>query len=335
MLYDDYDNVNDSSKYLPTYKKVARNVYSNTILIIAAIAICIAVVAFGFLAFSFFDRGNNDNNLAVVENTTTNVIEETKNVVTEPEVIEQEVVAQAVVESNVRYLPAHDMNDIKKKFLPRQLENPVETIKNLYFEEEKQVFLTFDDGPTDTVTPQILDILKAEGVPATFFILGSRAERHPEILKRAYDEGHYIANHGYSHVYSTIYSSVETVWGEYAQTEQVIRNCIGIQEYNSFLFRFPGGSSGGKYSKIKANAKEYFDSQRIANINWNALSGDAEGAETKEEQLEYIRNTSQDNTLIVLMHDAYDKQVTIETLPEIIKYYREQGYVFKNFYEIF
>ena len=335
MLYDDYDNVNDSSKYLPTYKKVVRNVYSNTVLIVAAIAICIAVVAFGFLAFSFFDRGNNDNNLAVVENTTTNVIEETKNVVTEPEVIEQEVVAQAVVESDIRYLPAHDMNDIKKKFLPRQLENPVETIKNLYFEEEKQVFLTFDDGPTDTVTPQILDILKAEGVPATFFILGSRAEKHPEVLKRAYDEGHYIANHGYSHVYSTIYSSVETVWGEYAQTEQVIRNCIGIQEYNSFLFRFPGGSSGGKYSKIKANAKEYFDSQRIANINWNALSGDAEGAETKEEQLEYIRNTSQDNTLIVLMHDAYDKQVTIETLPEIIKYYREQGYVFKNFYEIF
>ena len=328
MLYDDSDNINQSSKYLPVYKSVARNIYSNTMLVIAAIIIIVAVITFGFLAFSFLNMDDNNSNLAVAEE---NIVEETKN-----EVVEQEVVVQATEkELNLAYLPAHDMNDIKKKFLPRQLENPEEVIKNLYFEEEKQVFLTFDDGPTDNITPQILDILKNEGVPATFFILGSRAEKHPEVLKRAYDEGHYIANHGYSHVYSTIYSSVETVWGEYAQTEQVIRNCIGIQEYNSFLFRFPGGSSGGKYSKIKANAKEYFDSQRIATINWNALSGDAEGAETREEQLEYIRNTSQDNTLIVLLHDAYDKDVTVEVLPEIIKYYRDQGYVFKNFYEIF
>ena len=328
MLYDDSDNINQSSKYLPVYKSVARNIYSNTMLVIAAIIIIVAVITFGFLAFSFLNMDDNNSNLAVAEE---NIVEETKN-----EVVEQEVVVQAAEEElNLTYLPAHDMNDIKKKFLPRQLENPEEVIKNLYFEEEKQVFLTFDDGPTDNITPQILDILKNEGVPATFFILGSRAEKHPEVLKRAYDEGHYIANHGYSHVYSTIYSSVETVWGEYAQTEQVIRNCIGIQEYNSFLFRFPGGSSGGKYSKIKANAKEYFDSQRIATINWNALSGDAEGAETREEQLEYIRNTSQDNTLIVLLHDAYDKEVTVEVLPEIIKYYRDQGYVFKNFYEIF
>jgi len=65
--------------------------------------------------------------------------------------------------------------------------------------------LTFDDGPTTSVTPKILDILKEENVKATFFVIGKSAEEHPEIVKRAYDEGHYIANHGYSHNYKSIY----------------------------------------------------------------------------------------------------------------------------------
>ena len=115
----------------------------------------------------------------------------------------------------------------------------------------------------------------------------------------------------------------------------IIRNCIENQAYNSYLFRFPGGSSGGKYSKIKSEAKEYFESQKVATVNWNALTGDAEGAETREEQLEYIERTSTDNTIILLMHDASDKQVTVDSLRDVIAFYRDRGYEFKNFYEIF
>ena len=58
--------------------------------------------------------------------------------------------------------------------------------------------MTFDDGPSQTVTPVILDTLKKENVKVTFFLLGSRVELNPDIVKREYEEGHYIANHGYA-----------------------------------------------------------------------------------------------------------------------------------------
>ena len=70
--------------------------------------------------------------------------------------------------------------------------------------------MTFDDGPTTSVTPKILDILKEENVKATFFVIGKSVDAHPEIVKRAYDEGHYIANHGYSHNNSKLYKNLDS-----------------------------------------------------------------------------------------------------------------------------
>ncbi len=64
---------------------------------------------------------------------------------------------------------------------------------------EMKVAFTFDDGPDDKYTPQILDILKAYGVKATFFITGQHAEAHPDIVKRMVSEGHTVGNHSYSH----------------------------------------------------------------------------------------------------------------------------------------
>ena len=70
--------------------------------------------------------------------------------------------------------------------------------------------MTFDDGPS-TVTPDILDILKQENIKASFFVLGSRVEAMPGMVKRIYEEGHYIANHGYSHTYSAIALVIDLV----------------------------------------------------------------------------------------------------------------------------
>ncbi|MBR0061843.1 MAG: polysaccharide deacetylase family protein, partial [Selenomonadaceae bacterium] len=72
---------------------------------------------------------------------------------------------------------------------------------------ESTVYLTFDDGPDDKVTPQILDILKAEGVKATFYVCGNMVEANPSVLKRIFDEGHAIGNHSYNHRYDEIYKS--------------------------------------------------------------------------------------------------------------------------------
>ena len=113
-------------------------------------------------------------------------------------------------------------------------------MENIYNSEKKQAFLTFDDGPS-VVTPTILDVLKQENVKASFFVLGSNVQAMPETVKRIYEEGHYIANHGYSHVYSSIYSSPEAVLEEYNKCNDAVKNAINVPEYNSHLFRFPGG----------------------------------------------------------------------------------------------
>ncbi len=118
--------------------------------------------------------------------------------------------------------------------------NGKHNIENIYHSENKRAFLTFDDGPS-TVTPTILDTLKQQNVKASFFVLGSRVEAMPDTVKRIYEEGHYIANHGYSHTYSAIYSSPQAVLDEYNKCNESVKKAIGRQEYNSHLFRFPGG----------------------------------------------------------------------------------------------
>ncbi len=230
----------------------------------------------------------------------------------------------------------HDLEQIKTKFIPKQNPNAQQEITNIYYSKEKVAYLTFDDGPSKNITPQILDILKEENVPATFFVLGSRVELNPALLKREYEEGHYIANHGYSHKYSQIYQSKEAVLDEYNKCETAIRNALGNAAYNTYLFRFPGGSSGGKYDAIKAEAKGLLSSNGVNYTNWNCLTGDAEGKTTEEELMGCLKQSMEgDDAIIVLMHDASDKSYTAETLPAVIAYLREQGYVFKNFYGIF
>lgn len=212
----------------------------------------------------------------------------------------------------------------------------IEKISNIYTANDgKRVFLTFDDGPSKTVTPLILDLLKKENIKATFFVLGYNAERNPEILKRVYAEGHYIANHGYSHKYNEIYNSVDTVIYEYNKTEQCIKNALDNQNYNSRVFRFPGGSVGGKYNQIKQEAKEVLKQNNVAFLDWNALSNDSAGAHTKEDIMDNITKTvGEKNNVVILMHDASDKILTYETLQDVINFLKNKGYMFKNLYDV-
>ena len=202
---------------------------------------------------------------------------------------------------------------------------------------EKNIYLTFDDGPSPNITPQILETLKKYDVTATFFVLGSRVELYPELVKQEYNEGHYIANHGYTHTYSAIYSSVQAVIDEYNKTDKAVQNALGNSEYHTLLFRFPGGSSGGPYNDLKQQAKSKLESMGIASTNWNCLNGDAEGgSRTKQQLLNRLYETAKPyESLVVLMHDANDKQSTADALPEIIEHYQAEGYTFKNYYEIF
>lgn len=210
-----------------------------------------------------------------------------------------------------------------------------ELIDNIYAADGHTAYLTFDDGPSETVTPLILDLLKERNIKATFFVLGSRAELYPEIVKRAYKEGHYIANHGYSHVYSNIYQSVDTILEEYEQTEAAIKSALDLSNYNSHLFRFPGGSVGGRYSSVKREAIDVLDENGVMYMDWNALTNDAAGSDTAEEIMESLISTvGEKENVVILMHDASDKILTYECLPDIIDFLIEKGYTFDNFYNI-
>lgn len=223
----------------------------------------------------------------------------------------------------------------RQEKLPNLTEAGKENISKIYHSDTKRAFLTFDDGPS-AVTSKILDTLKQENIKASFFVLGSNVEARPEMVKRMYDEGHFIGIHGTSHVYSQIYQSPQSVLDEYNMCNEKIKNALGEQEYNPHLFRFPGGLAGGKYAEVKAQAKELLLQNNIEHVDWNALNGDAETNKLSSEfEMKRLQETTAGkNSVVILMHDAQAKSVTADTLPQIISYLKEQGYEFENFYQI-
>lgn len=253
--------------------------------------------------------------------------EEQEKVILEQQELQRQLEIQAEIEKKQQ-----EKEQINTKAFT---EEQILTIENIYNADEKRVFLTFDDGPTQSVTPFILDLLKQEDIKATFFVLGNRAKANPKLIKREFEEGHYIANHGYTHKYSEIYKIPENVLNEYNYTEECIQEALENPNYHSKLFRFPGGSNGGYYSEIKFQAKQILKQNGIVYLDWNCLSKDAEGAKTKEQLIQNIIDTmGEKKSLVILMHDSTDKILTYETLPDIIQYLKENGYEFKTIYDI-
>ena len=231
-------------------------------------------------------------------------------------------------------------NQFKEQEQQRQKKTQIyqenkEQIDHIYSSETKRVFLTFDDGPSEN-TGSIINTLENYNIKANFFVLGSRVEAMPEKVKELYEKGHFIGNHGYSHVYEAIYASPQSVLDEYNKTNEAIKKAIGNNEFNTKLFRFPGGLVGGKYAEIKNQAKQLLEENQILNVDWNALTGDSESANPTLEKLmkNLKRTTNGKNSVILLMHDSSAKKITADTLPQVIEYLKEQGYEFKTFNEI-
>lgn len=244
--------------------------------------------------------------------------------------------AKQIIEYQKKQQEEEKQKEIERQAkIPKLTEQGKENIKNIYHTDKKVAYLTFDDGPSNN-THQILDILKQNNIKATFFVLGSQVEIFPETTNRIYNEGHYIANHGYSHKYSEIYQSPEQVLNEFNQCNQIVAKTINVPEYNSHLFRFPGGSVGGKYAELKKQAITLLEQNDILHIDWNSLTGDSEKVNPTEEYLmdNLQKTTEGKNSLVILMHDAQAKKITAETLPKVIEYLQQQGYSFESFYDI-
>lgn len=214
-------------------------------------------------------------------------------------------------------------------------ENLKEKIINLINNNEKIAYLTFDDGPTLKATSKILDILKSLNIKATFFVVGKNVKEHPELVKRAYEEGHYIANHGYSHNNSTLYKNSKNFIEEIQKTDIEIGNAIGIPDYCSHVFRFPNGYISSIYKKEKKQALQLLSEINYTYIDWNCLNNDSYKKYSNSQLINNLKNSSTNKgTLVILMHDTSDVNNTPEILEESINYLKDKGYIFKNFYEI-
>ena len=202
--------------------------------------------------------------------------------------------------------------------------------------DEKYAYLTFDDGPTLKATGKILDILKEEQVKATFFVIGKYVKNHPELVKRAYDEGHYIANHGYSHNNTRLYESDSSFIQEIQDTDAEIGKALGIDNYCSHVFRFPNGYMSSNYKSQKKHAVELLSKLNYMYVDWNCLNNDSVKKYSNYQLLNNLKKSaSNKGTLIVLMHDSSDVNDTPSVLKDSISYLKSQGYEFRNFYDCF
>lgn len=191
---------------------------------------------------------------------------------------------------------------------------------------EKVAYLTFDDGPDDVNTPAILDVLKAKGVHATFYVLGGMVEKNPAVLKRIFTEGHAIGNHSYDHDYERLYANKESFVEEMEQTDEAVFKVIGMRP---FIIRAPGGTVG-------MFADDYYKHLNLLGYvehDWNVLTEDATPEQpSAEQQIDYIDRQAagqlKDNMALVLMHCNAGKEETVRALPGIIDNLKAKGYRF-------
>ena len=193
-----------------------------------------------------------------------------------------------------------------------------------------RVYLTFDDGPSDDVTVRVLDILAANHVKATFFILNYDESKKP-IIQRMIDEGHAIGIHGYSHDYATIYANDEAFMSNVYDLQKRLIDDFG---YRSNIVRFPGGSSNTvscEYNKgIMTRLVKRVEAEGFAYFDWNVSSGDASGNNIPRNEIyaNVTQGLSRDGYNVVLMHDTSAKATTADALQDIIDYARANNYSF-------
>lgn len=181
----------------------------------------------------------------------------------------------------------------------------------------RRVYLTFDDGPSSN-TSRILDILAEYDVKATFFVVGKEEEQYQELYKRIVDEGHTLGMHSYSHKYDEIYQSVDSFAQDMSKLQEFLYETTGVW---CRYCRFPGGSSNTVSKVDMYDLIAYLDEQDITYFDWNVASGDASNSYISKEAIisNCISTLQQYQESIILMHDASNKNTTVEALPALIE----------------
>lgn len=172
-----------------------------------------------------------------------------------------------------------------------------------YYFHPKTMYLTFDDGPSAENTARVLDILKARGIRATFFLVGENVRSHPEMARRIVEEGHTIGIHSDTHDYEKIYQSVDSFVEDFEAAHQTVYEVTGV---DTKLFRFPGGSVNAYNKRAgKAIIKEMTKRGYIY-YDWNASLEDAAGDGAAPDVLveRGVETTLGRKTVVLLAHDV-------------------------------
>jgi len=193
-------------------------------------------------------------------------------------------------------------------------------------EQEKVIYLTFDDGPSDR-TPEVLQILKEEDVKATFFVIGGNNDLAQQRMRQIVDAGHTIAMHSYSHNYDKIYESVEAYLKDMYKVFKNIKEATGVTPTH---FRFPGGSINGYNYDISQEIISEMLRRGFIPYDWNISSGDAStnGSTAAAITRRVVNGAEGVSWGVVLMHDSGYKYTTVEALRPMIRQLREMGFTF-------
>lgn len=189
------------------------------------------------------------------------------------------------------------------------LQEPTET-KETEEPETKKIALTFDDGPHPVYTEQMLDVLKAEQVPATFFLLGQNIEGQEEIVKKIAEEGHLIGNHTFHHVQITGLSKEQAC-------EEIEKTSCLIEELTGKGTEYVRPPFGTWNEGLESNLNLIPVMWTIDTLDWTTQNVDS--------IVNHVMKNAGEND-IILMHDSYES--TVQAVKRIITLLKAEGYEF-------
>jgi len=202
--------------------------------------------------------------------------------------------------------------------------NPVSSeFERLSKPEDKEIVLTFDDGPDPKYTERILEILKQYQVKASFFVIGNKAIQNQDIVERIYRDGHEIGNHTFSHP-KAIEMSDQQLKLELNSTQRIIQ---GITGRSTTLYRSPYGDEEAKYMPSHFQRLQDVTQMGYVTVNYDIDSKDWKLRDSEAIVENVLKQASSGD--IVLLHDGGgDRQATVEALPGIIEQLQNKGYKF-------
>lgn len=204
---------------------------------------------------------------------------------------------------------------------PRILERLFSSYTWRFDTDRKEIFLTFDDGPTPEITPFVLKQLKQYNAKATFFCIGKNIENHPEIFHQILSEKHSVGNHTQNHLNGWKTKNINYL-NSVLKCEDVISN-LADKTKESKLFRPP-------YGRIKKSQAKEILKRGYRIIMWNVLSADFDRSISKEKCLENVlKNTKKGG--IIVFHDSLKASEKLQfVLPKVLEEFSRKGFSFKG-----